>query len=1524
MATQMYEAGAVGVRLGGIYDDNAFRRWDRAVEQSERKARSDKIEAALGGDYNARAFEEYERALREARSRSERRKAFRAQLGGDYNPAAFRAYERALRSAEKETEEATERIHGRISAGFGGGRIRTALVGGFSAAKTGVAAAGLAVGAAFMGALNRAMETEAAGDKLAGQLGLTERQSARAGRIAGQLYKENYGESLEGVNDALRSVGQNIEAVTKASDRELRRFTANTLNLTATFGTEADEITRTVGALVRNGLARDASEAFDLITAGFQRGADKGGEFLDTLNEYAEPIKSLGLDAEGFTNMLVQGGEQGVYSVDKIGDALKEFSILATDGSERTAEAFKAIGLDADGTAQAFARGGPAARRAMGEVLEALRSVRDPLARDQAGVALYGSMWEDIGGKAILGLDPARDALGRTEGAATRLGDTLAGNASSNIESFKRRALMGLTEFVGGRVLPTLGKLGPAATRAFEDVKRSDIVRSIAGNLGGLARTVIDFGRKAGRTLKEAFEGDDLKAFGRGIGNVARIVSGFYAFVIDKVAPGLSQAFTGLVQVVRGVVRIIGGLLTLDFGRVWQGVKDLFGGALRTIVGMVVAITGPMRGAFAKLGGWISDALDGPIDFVRGLIRGLLDTFLGLVTGMMKGLETMAEAASKLPIIGGKFKGLARTIRDARGDIDEFRESLRRQDEQAKRTEGIRRQRDAVESLRRRLGSLRRGSDAYRETLERLRRAQRRLNDMLGATSPAARRAQRAFLQTAVNAAGFGAVVVDVMEKTGRNVNEVLASFGARAVRYIIERPRAAGRAIGTFVGGAANLLGFEGGGFLGRRGQRGQDDRLVLAADGEAFLNHHQIPIVDAAMHAAFGAGLDDLFSATAHTRHAFASGGRVGRRIVTASEYGNGDGDAMGASLFGWAELSNPPSSLNFSALGNLPRGYKIAVTHGGRRVVGPKVDVGAGGPGLAGKIRAVDMTQAMARALGFSGLANVLITDADDDFSGDGVKPLRIGGPAGALRTALQAIANRAASAGNSYIDSKRPTTVSGGVGGMLPPGAPASLRAAMALAQSLGLTITSTTGGTHTSGSYHYLGRAFDTAGPASAMAAYYQAAKARWGRSLTEHFYDPLGGIKHGAEIGPIGGHSDHVHTAFQRGGRVLRNAFQRFAGGGRVGGRSGSRAARRSAAIRRFNAAVGNPLSAATGADAPRMAGLRNIGRVEQRIEHLQEEYPRAQRRFDLSEEVWIIEGDEDTPPRINLRALRKHTAEQKRLLRIRVEILRRTRKLLRLVERTLHLYREARARVEAAIEAIIARLESLRGRRGKQARFSRRVAETQLRKLRDGLGPIDERIGPLRTKAMDLPWDVEDARMDVLEDRKAIRALNPRAQLADVMDGWSAPLPETDEADDDFGSGPGDDPPVTPDDPGVGGDGSGPDDPEPTEPAPAPPSPEEIARAASEQLASFNSSRQDLFSSFGSNFEQRSGLGGLFGDDGRRAAGVRNFGAFGSDFADRPGSGFMFQQTNNFAAPPPDPHTWAHNTRFEIEGAVG
>jgi hypothetical protein len=123
---------------------------------------------------------------------------------------------------------------------------------------------------------------------------------------------------------------------------------------------------------------------------------------------------------------------------------------------------------------------------------------------------------------------------------------------------------------------------------------------------------------------------------------------------------------------------------------------------------------------------------------------------------------------------------------------------------------------------------------------------------------------------------------------------------------------------------------------------------------------------------------------------------------------------------------------------------------------------------------------------------------------------------------------------------------------GGGGAVGGGVTGSIKGAMALARSMGLAITSTTGGQHAANSWHYKGRAADVAGAPAQMAAFFNAALDRYGRNLLELFYDPLGGIKNGKRIGAIGGHSDHVHIALAKGGVFGGPFVGSYAAGGTV------------------------------------------------------------------------------------------------------------------------------------------------------------------------------------------------------------------------------------------------------------------------------------------------------------------------------------------------------------------------------------
>lgn len=120
---------------------------------------------------------------------------------------------------------------------------------------------------------------------------------------------------------------------------------------------------------------------------------------------------------------MATGAENGAFNLDKIGDAIKEFSIRAIDGSNTTIDAFKSMGMNYEQMAQKFAQGGDVAREAFFQVVEAIASIQDPVEQSRIGVELFGTMWEDLGPKVITSLGGIKDQATDTAGAMQQLVD---------------------------------------------------------------------------------------------------------------------------------------------------------------------------------------------------------------------------------------------------------------------------------------------------------------------------------------------------------------------------------------------------------------------------------------------------------------------------------------------------------------------------------------------------------------------------------------------------------------------------------------------------------------------------------------------------------------------------------------------------------------------------------------------------------------------------------------------------------------------------------------------------------------------------------------------------------------------------------------------------------------------------------------------------------------------------------------------------------------------------------------------
>lgn len=245
------------------------------------------------------------------------------------------------------------------------------------------------------------------------QTGATAAEMEALGGVMQGIYKDNYGESFEDVADAVSDMSK----MTKLAGQDLQNVTEDAFALRDTFGYEVTESARAAKAMMTN-FGVSGEEAMNLIAVGAQNGLDYSGELIDSINEYSVQFAKLGFTAEDMFKIYQQGADSGAWNLDKVGDAIKEFSIRSIDGSATSQTAFEALGYNANEMFEVFTKGGDEASGAFHELINRLMDMDDKVARDAAGVGLFGTMWEDLGTDAM-------QALADMEAGAYVAGDEL-------------------------------------------------------------------------------------------------------------------------------------------------------------------------------------------------------------------------------------------------------------------------------------------------------------------------------------------------------------------------------------------------------------------------------------------------------------------------------------------------------------------------------------------------------------------------------------------------------------------------------------------------------------------------------------------------------------------------------------------------------------------------------------------------------------------------------------------------------------------------------------------------------------------------------------------------------------------------------------------------------------------------------------------------------------------------------------------------------------------------------------------
>ena len=519
---------------------------------------------------------------------------------------------------------------------------------------------GLAKGTKYMAQLGNSYNT--ALNSIQTQTGATAKEMGELSKAVKNVYTANYGEDFQDVADGVAAISKN----TKLAGKDLEMVTEGAFALQDTFGYEISESARAAKAMMTN-FGIEGQEAMNLIAAGAQNGLDFSGELIDSVNEYSVQFAKLGFTAEDMFKIFQEGADSGAWNLDKVGDAVKEFSIRSIDGSNTSKEAYEALGYNADEMFEKFTKGGDEASGAFHELINRLMDMDDKVARDAAGVGLFGTMWEDLGTDAMQALADMQAGAYATGDELKKLQEVRYDDMDSAFQAVQRSLEVGLLP-IASKVATMFTEAAPRISETMERITPiiSDIADALfpligmtvnlavdgigflADNIDILAPAVVGLVAALGLYKTEQF----LTATAVNAGTVAQgaaitattVWSGVSA-VATTATTALGAAFKFLAGPLGIAVLVIGGLIAVGVAlyRNWDWVKEkaaqlgaflsgIWQSIQERVSGFIEKIKATFKAGFAALVGYVTapfTTIIALIDKVKGTVGKLWDKITG-------------------------------------------------------------------------------------------------------------------------------------------------------------------------------------------------------------------------------------------------------------------------------------------------------------------------------------------------------------------------------------------------------------------------------------------------------------------------------------------------------------------------------------------------------------------------------------------------------------------------------------------------------------------------------------------------------------------------------------------------------------------------------------------------------------------------------------------------------------------------------------------------------------------------------
>lgn len=264
------------------------------------------------------------------------------------------------------------------------------------------------------------------------QTGATSEEMKQFNKEMTDLYKNNYGESLQDIADKMAYVKQ---ATGEVDPSKLKELTENAITLEDTFGSDFNETIRGVKNLMEQ-FGLDAQTAFDLFAKGSQEGLDYTDELGDNVAEYAGNFKQAGYSAEEYFQLLANGTKGGSYNLDKVNDSINEIKNRLADGTIGDA-----IGSFSKDTQKAF-KNWQDGKGTMKDVIDSIVKDISTCTSEQDALTMaataFGTMGEDANLDFVKSLTTVGDEFTDVKGKMDEVKDTKYSDVGNQFQEIGR------------------------------------------------------------------------------------------------------------------------------------------------------------------------------------------------------------------------------------------------------------------------------------------------------------------------------------------------------------------------------------------------------------------------------------------------------------------------------------------------------------------------------------------------------------------------------------------------------------------------------------------------------------------------------------------------------------------------------------------------------------------------------------------------------------------------------------------------------------------------------------------------------------------------------------------------------------------------------------------------------------------------------------------------------------------------------------------------------------------------------